>query len=256
MASLHARPLQQHRGAVDGVGLVEEVAGRRRPTALTMLGVPSSVMPMNAIFAPLECATSTGGQQRGCRVSVTTLARQELEVRALEGAVNWQPSTGWQPPVCMRRSSVGALVELVVADRVQVQADHVHGLDGRLVVEERRQQRARADEVTGRDDERVAVRLGERTHVGREVLGAACVHGADTAAGAGRRLEVSVEVVEGEELDLDLGALLDDRWWVLTGRAGGQDECRGGGDQCNECQPTVAAHSLSPRRLPGTGQTL
>ena len=47
-----------------------------------------------------------------------------------------------------------AFVELVVADRAEVEAEHVHRLDRRLVMEERREQRARADEVAGRDDER------------------------------------------------------------------------------------------------------
>ena len=50
----------------------------------------------------------------------------------------------------MRSSSVDALVELVVAHGVEVEPDLVHGLDRRLVVEQRRQQRAGADQVAGR----------------------------------------------------------------------------------------------------------
>ena len=41
------------------------------------------------------------------------------------------------------------LVELVVADGVDVEADEVHRLNGRLVVEQRRDERRCADEVTG-----------------------------------------------------------------------------------------------------------
>ena len=50
---------------------------------------------------------------------------------------------------------VNALVELVVADAVVVEAHQVERLDGRLVVEQRRQQRRRADEVAGRDEDRL-----------------------------------------------------------------------------------------------------
>ena len=39
---------------VDRVGLVAEVDSPATPDGLTMIGVPSSVMPMNATLAPLK----------------------------------------------------------------------------------------------------------------------------------------------------------------------------------------------------------
>jgi len=66
-----------------------------------------------------------------------------------------------------------ALVELVVADRADVDAHRVEGLDGGLVVEEPRDQRAGADVVAGADDERVAVLRAQRVDVRGEVLGPA-----------------------------------------------------------------------------------
>ena len=70
---------------------------------------------------------------------------------------------------------VRALVELVVADGRDVQAERVHRLDRRLVVEERREQRARADEVAGADEVRLVVaRLrAQLVDPGRQVLDAA-----------------------------------------------------------------------------------
>ena len=93
---------------------------------------------------------------------------------------------------------------------------------------------------------RVAVGLLERADVRREVLGAAGVDGADAPARTRWRLEVAVEVVEGEELHLDLVSVLDDRWLIDARRARGQDECHGTDDEANESQPKLAAHSLSP----------
>ena len=85
-----------------------------------------------------------------------------------------QPSTGWQPPFCMRSSS-STLVELVVADAVVVELHEVERLDRRLVVERRRQQRRRADQVARRDEQRVRVLGAQRADVSRQVLDAAGV---------------------------------------------------------------------------------
>ena len=72
------------------------------------------------------------------------------------------------------------LVELVVADAVVVEVHQVEGLDGRLVVEEGRQQRRGADEVAGRNEDGVVrVLSAQVAHVRREVLDAA---GRDAAA--------------------------------------------------------------------------
>ena len=49
------------------------------PDGLTMFGVPSNVMPMNAIFAPLKCSIAYGGNSV-CFVSwLTTFAARNLK---------------------------------------------------------------------------------------------------------------------------------------------------------------------------------
>jgi hypothetical protein len=77
----------------------------------------------------------------------------------------------------MRISSVDALVELVVAHRADLQADLVHQLDRRLVVERGADQRGRADQVAGADGQRrpaLVLGLGAQLpQVRREVLHAA-----------------------------------------------------------------------------------
>ena len=52
-----------------------------------------------------------------------------------------------------------ALVEFVIADRSDLEPHHRQRFDGRLVVKHRRQQRAGADQVAGRDEDRVPVIL-------------------------------------------------------------------------------------------------
>jgi hypothetical protein len=165
----------------------------------------------------------------------------------------------------------GALVELVVAHGVQVEADRVHCLDRRLVVEQAGQQRAGSDDIARRDHDRVLVGLLERAHMGGEVLGPAGVDGADPATRAGWRLDVAVEVVQRQDLDFDLRSVLDDRRRRRLrlgrdvvrrhGRKGDQ-RCRGDADQNTMLShvttlPMIAvvAHHSVPSAGPGTVRT-
>ncbi len=110
-----------------------------------------------------------------------------------------------------------AFVELVVADAGHVHAERVERLDGRLVVEQCGDERARPDHVPGADGERVRVLRAELLDPRREIRDAAGGHGLRRPAGlhavrehgiaaadldrSGRvRLEMSVQVVDREEL--------------------------------------------------------
>jgi len=115
-----------------------------------------------------------------------------------------------------------ALVELVVAHRRDVEAEVVHRLDGRLVVEGRRQERRGADDVPGGHREGVRMTFTSLLQVSGQVLDPSGVDGVrgdgeravrvlhlsvavgddDLPRGPARRLEVSVEVVERQELDV------------------------------------------------------
>jgi len=91
---------------------------------------------------------------------------------------------------------VAALVELVVAHRADVEPDLVRGLDGRLVVEQARDQRRRPHHVAGVHANGVA---GQRGPVEVRLQ-----PGGTPDAGA-RRLEVAVEVVHAEQAQLHHG---------------------------------------------------
>jgi hypothetical protein len=123
---------------------------------------------------------------------------------------------------------VDALVELVVAHGVHVEAEDVHRLDRRLVLEERRHERARADEVAAGDRERrPRVRRAQAVEVGVEVRprrprASRAVGQRDRAA----RFEVAVEVVEREELDVELLAA------ALGGGGARKGEADCGGADC------------------------
>ena len=158
-----------------------------------MFGVPSSVMPMSATLAPLNFATRDQVEERPAPF-VHNVRREELEVGsgeavAVETAVSRVASTPLHPQELLRSS----LVELVVSDRVQVEPDHVHGLDRRLVMEQARQQRARSDEVAGGYDDGVSVRLLQGANVCGQVLGATerspCRRGRSNRPAAGRSRE-------------------------------------------------------------------
>ena len=64
-----------------------------------------------------------------------------------------------------------ALVEFVVADGRQRQPHHRQRFDGGLVMEHRRQKRAGADQVSGRDEDRVAVPVAKLADQRRHVFG-------------------------------------------------------------------------------------
>jgi hypothetical protein len=116
----------------------------------------------------------------------------------------------------------------------------------RLVVERGRQQRAGADEVAGRDDERVRVRgphlADVRCQIGRAagVDVRAARRGQDAPGAAGGRLEVAVEVVQAEQLDLHVVRLR------LSGR---HDEGERGERQPEDARSgahTLAVHAVVP----------
>lgn len=151
-------------------------------------------------------ATSTLRNRRtskaGNRVSPvwahTTLAARKRKSAPAKGSPSRSRRRGGSlPPACAPARL--PLVELVVAHRVEVEADHVHGLDGGLVVEEGGEQRAGSDEVAGRHHHRVVVGPLELADVGGQVLGPARRHAGEQP----RRLQVAMEVVDGEQLHLD-----------------------------------------------------
>ena len=65
-----------------------------------------------------------------------------------------------------------ALVEFVISDGAELQAHQAEGLDGRLVMEERGQGRARADQVAGRDKDVVGMPCFQILDQGRHLLDA------------------------------------------------------------------------------------
>ncbi len=151
----------------------------------------------------------------------------------------------------------------MVADGGDVEVQLVHGLDGRLVVEQPGEQRAGADHVAGRGGDGVGVALAGRPQGLREVLGTARRHGLlaavrlellDRAGGALRRFEVAVEVVEGEQLDVDRAAVRAAAWPVVgAGRQGGGGEPGGGGQYggarssiCGRCGAVAVSLACVP----------
>jgi len=99
----------------------------------------------------------------------------------------------------------------VIADGGDLEPHHRQRFDGGLIVKQRRQQRAGADQVAGRDEDRVACALAQFFDQRRHVLGAAGLHrdlfglvgGIGDPDPARRRLQVAVEIVDGEDSQID-----------------------------------------------------
>ena len=245
---LHAALVQQHddrldavlapelpRVAVGGRRLVEEVEvgdARRRDD----LRRPLERHADEADLLALEPADRVGLEERACASSLwTTLAARYLKSAPLNVWPVSQPSVGWQPPRCMRLSSASPSSNSWLPTERDVEPDLVHGLDRRLVVVERRDQRAGADQVAGGDDAASCAAPLELAHVAGEDRGAAGGRVGSCGGGGRRRidadaagrggLEVPVEVVEGQQLDLHvLGLLMVMVVALVRGRGAGQDE--------------------------------
>ena len=77
---------------------------------------------------------------------------------------------GRPAPAALLAQQLGfAFVELVVAHRRELEAHRVEGLDRRLIVKERGTERARADHVTGTDDDVARVAGFEIADHGRQI---------------------------------------------------------------------------------------
>src|SRR6058998_3244236 len=85
------------------------------------------------------------------------------------------------------------LVELMIADRADLQAHGVHRFDGRLVVEERRDERRRADQIACGNDNRIRVLPNGPLQVCGEILGASGGRVADDTVRARGWLQVAVK---------------------------------------------------------------
>ena len=113
-----------------------------------------------------------------------------------------------------------ALVELVVADGSQRQSHHRQRLDRRLVVEHRRQKGAGADQVAGRDEDRVAVPVAKLPDQRRHVFGAArgngdllgFVFGVANDDSAGKGAQVAVKIVDRENAQIHWRCSLGTGW--------------------------------------------
>ncbi len=100
-----------------------------------------------------------------------------------------------------------ALIEFVIADGSNRKPHHRHRFDRRLVMEHRRQKRARADQISGRNEDRVLVAVAKLFHQRRHLFGAAggysdlfgLVVGIGDLDPAGGRAKVAVEIVDRED---------------------------------------------------------
>ena len=129
----------------------------------------------------LELADSVGGEHRQPAVPPAHVGGQEPEARTAETVAVAAAVHRVAAALLHAQQLIDALVELVVADRIEVEAHEVECLDRRLVVEQRRQQRTAADQVSGRHQYRVGVEGAQSRKLRREVGGAPRRHVADDA---------------------------------------------------------------------------
>ena len=162
---------------------------------------------------PVELLDLVGRQQclaglrvEGARSQIAELGAGEL-VRALAAGL------GVAASVLHAQQLVLALVELVIADRRDLEAHGGERLDGGLVVERRRQQRARADQVAGGNEHGVLLLGAQVPDERRHVLGTAGRDGdllglvgrIGNGDAAERGLEMPMKIVDRQDRDGDAG---------------------------------------------------
>ncbi len=120
-----------------------------------------------------------------------------------------------------------AAIEFVVADGADGEVHGVQRFNGRLVVHERREQRRRADDIAGSDNERVGIVGDGAFQVRREIRGAARDHVPNPAVPARRCLERPVKIVQRQQLNDHRGL---SRWLREQNSGGNQREGSDGGE--------------------------
>ncbi len=201
---LHTEATQLPDGRVDRLRFVAELEtrnARRRDDRRRFLEREADEAHAHAIDdLDAECREQRLAGRRHVHVR-----RQELELRTLERHRRADART--LAGARVRRMTAAplhaqelraAFVELMVADCVELEAETIHRLDGAFVVEQRRDQRARADHVTGRDHHVVRVLRLELRDVLREHVDT--TGGRRGGEGSGR-LQVAVKVIERDHLD-------------------------------------------------------
>src|SRR5690606_29657632 len=211
---LDAGSLQLLRRRVGGLHLVEEVDGGHAAGG-DQRGGALQRHPDEAHVDAVD-GTHLGARQQGlARVGLTILVDhvggQPLEVGAGVRLVREVAAVDRVAATVLHAQQLGgALVELVVAHRADVEADRVEALHGRFVVEQTRQERRAADEVTGRHGQglvgqrhlaQVLQRRGQVLHPTDEVLLRILRRGQRVRTG----LEVAVVVVERQQLHVQAG---------------------------------------------------
>ena len=201
---LDALRLEDRDQRVDRIGLVMEVDVRRGRRGHDV----GRALEGHAHDGDIDAGELVDGVRREDRLAgvlVGDVGGEELEVGALEAVAREAAFDRVAATLLHPGQLVGALVELVVPDAVVVEAHEVHGLDRRLVVEDRRDEGRGTDHVTRRHEQRVLrVRRLEVAHVaarGTPTPPAGVAPMRPPELVGVRRPELAVEVVEAEDLD-------------------------------------------------------
>ncbi len=192
--------------------------------------VPCSTAPTTPTLTPLTSSTRAG-RHEGLAGGAVEHVRGEIgKARAAEirhQAAGLAGTRRIAAAGLLAQQFLAALVEFVVADRGQAQAEQVHRFDARLVGPHRGQRRAGADQVARADEQQVLVFLApgrQRAAQGFDAAGAQGLGLAGGGAGVGvlARFQVAVEVVDGDQVECDRAAR-------GSGAAGGQQGQRKNG---------------------------
>ncbi len=204
------------RALISGISALTVSASSRNsrpatPAGLTISGVALQRQPDEGDGHAVVLAHLVGREERFAGRLHDRAGGEILELGAEEGMRSLAAVDRMAAAVLHALQLVRALVELMVADGGDVEAHHRQRLDGRLVVEQRGQKRARTDQVAGGDEDAVLLAFAALLDQRRQMLGAAGGHRyplrlvgrIGDADAARRRLQVAVEVVQREDRQVD-----------------------------------------------------
>ena len=123
------------------------------------------------------------------------MSHEQLLIVAVLAAVYWMASA-----ILHTHQLCVAFIKFVVAHGVVIQTDQVESLDGRLIMEQSRDQRTGPDHVAGRNNHSIWIVQTQVLNMGRQVFYSPGIDRTNPARRAGGWFQIPMKIIDRQDL--------------------------------------------------------